>query len=241
MDSLAQGTKIRDLLGSTSAAVAVTFAPEAPHGVPHVSQTAAAGCAYWKAAADGATFYTTASDHYNCAIGAMTHGIPLPPEREDELTSVVGTLLDLDYLRKEELPDIPHLEQQFGVAVYAPLAATPCEPDVVIIRGNAKQIMLAWEAALAAGLPPGGATMGRPACSMIPATIQNGSVWTSLGCIGNRVYTGLQDDELYLTIPGNRVDAFVAKLEVVANANQVLTGYHRDHAQTVHAGATTAS
>jgi len=83
--------------------------------------------------------------------------------------------------------------------------------------------------------------MGRPACSMIPATIQNGSVWTSLGCIGNRVYTGLQDDELYLTIPGNRVDAFVAKLEVVANANQVLTGYHRDHAQTVHAGATTAS
>jgi uncharacterized protein (DUF169 family) len=240
MDSAAQGAKIQEVLGATSAAVAVTFASEPPAGVPHVSRVAAAGCAYWKAAADGESFYTTASDHYNCAVGAMTHGVQLPPERESELTSVVGTLLDLDYLRKEELPNIPHLEQPFGVAVYAPLAATPCDPDVVIIRGNAKQIMLAWEAALAAGLSAGGATMGRPACSMIPATIQSGSVWTSLGCIGNRVYTGLKDDELYFTIPGNQLDAFVSKLEVVANANQVLTGYHREREQTLYAGATNA-
>jgi uncharacterized protein (DUF169 family) len=231
MDFSAISAKIRDHLGETASAVSVAFRPEAPPDVEHVSQTAAAGCAYWKAAADGETFYTIASDHYNCAIGAMTHGVQLPEERQSELSSTVSTFLDLNYIREDEVPNIPQLNGPFGVAVYAPLAQAPCDPDVVIIRGTVRQIMLASEAALAAGVPAGGATLGRPACAMIPATIQGGNVWTSLACIGNRVYTGLRDDELYFSLPGNQLDSFLAKLEVVANANHVLEGYHRARAK----------
>jgi uncharacterized protein (DUF169 family) len=48
----------------------------------------------------------------------------------------------------------------------------------------------------------------------------------SLGCIGNRVYTGLGDDELYFTIPGPRIGAVVERLEAVVHANRELEKYH---------------
>ena len=46
--------------------------------------------------------------------------------------------------------------------------------------------------------------LGRPTCMALPAAMAHGSVISS-GCIGNRVYTGLGDDELYLMIPGPRL------------------------------------
>jgi uncharacterized protein (DUF169 family) len=49
---------------------------------------------------------------------------------------------------------------------------------------------------------------------------------TSLGCIGNRVYTGMGDDELYFTIPGGQVGAVVERLEAVVHANRELETYH---------------
>jgi len=49
---------------------------------------------------------------------------------------------------------------------------------------------------------------------------------TSLGCIGNRVYTGLGDDELYFTIPGPGLAAVVSKLETIVHANNELEAYH---------------
>ena len=50
---------------------------------------------------------------------------------------------------------------------------------------------------------------------------------TSLGCIGNRVYTGLGDDELYFTIPGAKVGEVVERLEAVLHANRQLEQYHQ--------------
>jgi hypothetical protein len=44
--------------------------------------------------------------------------------------------------------------------------------------------------------------MGRPACATSPAVPAGAGAVTSLGCIGNRVYTGRGNDELYFTIPG---------------------------------------
>jgi len=116
--------------------------------------------------------------------------------------------------------------EPFRVAVYAPLAEAPLPPDVVLVRGHARQIMLVAEAARAAGLAGDAAAMGRPACAMIPAVLSGPGGVTSLGCIGNRVYTGLGDDELYFTIPGPRVGDVVERLETVVRANQELEKYH---------------
>ena len=63
--------------------------------------------------------------------------------------------------------------------------------------------------------------------AMIPAVLARPDGVTSLGCIGNRVYTGLGDDELYFTIPGSRVGDVVERLETVLHANRELERYHQ--------------
>ncbi|HSE02772.1 MAG TPA: DUF169 domain-containing protein [Methylomirabilota bacterium] len=215
-----------ELLNLSSPPVAVTFSAVPPPGVPRVAKPGPAGCAYWRQAAAGAVFYTEAADHYNCPVGSYTHGVTLPPERARELEDVVGTMVGLQYIRMEEVGALPRRAEPLRVAVYAPLSEAPVPPDVVMVRGRARQIMLVAEAARAAGLAGDTAAMGRPACAMIPAVLAGSGGVTSLGCIGNRVYTGLGDDELYFTIPGPRVGDVVERLETVVRANQELEKYH---------------
>ena len=227
MDARTAGRRMTELLGLRAAPVAVTFTSAAPAGVPRVAKTGPAGCAYWKQAAEGAVFYTEAADHFNCPVGSYTHGVGLPPERAKELEGVVGTMVGLQYIRMEEIGALPRRTEPFKVAVYAPLAEAPVPPDVVLVRGRARQIMLVAEAARAAGLAGDAAAMGRPACAMIPAVLDRAGAVTSLGCIGNRVYTDLGDDELYFTIPGGRIGDVVERLETVPHANRELEQYHQ--------------
>ena len=227
MDVTMLAATLSGVLGPGSTAVAVTFQASAPAGVARVDRPGPAGCAYWKLAGEGRIFYTEAADHYNCPVGSYTHGIELPAERAAELQQVVGTMVGLEYIRMEEVPAMPRRTAPFGVAVYAPLAEAPVDPDVVIVRGSARQIMLVAEAARAAGLGHEGAALGRPACAMIPEAMSASRGNTSLGCIGNRVYTGLGEAELYFTVPGQRLPELVAKLETIARANRELEHYHR--------------
>ncbi len=102
----------------------------------------------------------------------------------------------------------------------------PCEPDVVLIRGNVKQIMLLSEATQAAGIASGQMTMGRPTCAVLPEAIQSGKVVVSLGCIGNRVYTGAWEDEAYFASPAGLIGAIVETLPAIARANKELESFH---------------
>jgi uncharacterized protein (DUF169 family) len=68
---------------------------------------------------------------------------------------------------------------------------------------------------------------------MIPAAMQSDHGVSSLGCVGNRVYTGLGDNELYFTIPGSKVAQVIEQLEVICNANRALESFHADHAAAV--------
>ena len=235
MDVKHTAAKLSHLLGLRVAPVAVAFRAAAPAGVGRVEQAGPAGCAYWRWAAEGRVFYTEAADHHNCPVGAYTHGVTLPADRARELEGVVGTMVGLQYIRMEEVQTLPRLTAPFGVAVYAPLADAPVDPDVVLVRGTARQIMLVAEAARAAGIGHDGPALGRPACSMIPEAMRAARGNTSLGCIGNRVYTGLGDDELYFTVPGGRLDEVVLKLETIVHANRELEQYHEGRRQTLGA------
>src|SRR5204863_149819 len=146
-------------------------------------------------------------------IGAYTHGVDLPIAQQEELQGVVNTMVSLGYLHMAEVPNIPRRDGRFGVAIYAPLERTPVEPDVVLLCGNAKQMMLLEEAAQSAGVGSNGALMGRPTCAALPAAMQAQRGVASLGCIGNRVYTDMADDELYYALPGKHLAAVVQQLE----------------------------
>lgn len=224
---MSPATQINEILGLRRQAVAVRFQELPPEDLPRIKEAAVSGCAYWKLAAQGQSFYTDAADHYGCPIGAHTHGIDLPDETAQELESVVGTMVDLQYIAVEEVSQIPQVPGPFGVAMYAPLTDANFEPDVVLVCGNAKQMMLLAEAAQLAGLSSDTSMVGRPTCAAIPAVMHSARTATNLGCIGNRVYTDLADDELYFIIAGPQLDTVVEKLATIAQANDALESYHR--------------
>jgi len=216
-----------ELLDLEKSPVAITFCESAPDGNSKIDTAAVSGCTYWKFAAEGQTFYTEASDHYGCPVGAHTHGIDLPAETAQELEGLVTTMVQLEYLDMQEVEGIPRRAEPFAVVLYAPLSDADFEPDVVLVCGDAKQLMLLAEAAHSAGVDCETSMVGRPTCAAIPAVIESGRSATNLGCIGNRVYTGIADDELYFVINGSQFDPVVDRLKVIVNANRELEQFHR--------------
>ena len=71
-------TAIEELLGLQHRPVAAKFQQSAPEGVATIDESAVPGCTHGKFVDEGRTFYTEASDHFGCPIGAPTHGINLP-------------------------------------------------------------------------------------------------------------------------------------------------------------------
>lgn len=221
-------TNLARLLGLSTAPVAISFVAEPPAGLARVAATEPAGCGYWRRASEGEAFYTVAADHKRCVIGAHTHNVPLSAGEQQELAGMLQTMVSLSYLKMAEVPSIPTRRTPLQVAVYAPLGTSPVPPDVVLVRGNARQLMLLSEAAQAAGVAGEGPALGRPTCAILPQALNSGKSAASFGCVGNRVYTGARDDEAYLAIPGAQLAAVEEKLAVIVQANEALEKFHRE-------------
>jgi len=93
-------------------------------------------------------------------------------------------------------------------------------------------VMLLLEAAGAAGIAVQPSMLGRPTCMALPASMSGGAT-VSTGCVGNRVYTDLGDDELYVAILGRDLERMVEALETIVTANETLDAYHRGRRQTL--------
>lgn len=206
--------------------VAVAFLDAEPEGIEKFSASEPAGCSFWRLAAEGRVFYTVPADHFNCAVGSYTHNISLSPEREKEAEQTLKMMFDLGYVRPEEVPQIPRLAKTPSAIVYAPLGEIPVAPDVVLFACKPSSAMLLNEAALRAGKSSGMPPLGRPTCMALPASMQHGAL-LSLGCIGNRVYTGLGEDEMYIFLRGGDLAAVAAALGAITSANSALTDYAR--------------
>lgn len=224
--------RLHDTLNLRRRPVAVTFRAVPPEGVARFVGTEPSGCSFWRVAAGGRTFYTVPRDHHNCAVGSHTHRIGLPPDRAHELDQTLGFMTGLGYLRMEEVPGIPQLPETPGAVIYAPLGDTPVDPDVVLVAGRPAPLMRLLEAALRAGIRASVPFMARPTCMALPAALASG-VTASTGCIGNRVYTDLGDDELYVAIPGRDLARLAAETEIIATANAALSDYHRSRRQAL--------
>jgi uncharacterized protein (DUF169 family) len=60
--------------------------------------------------------------------------------------------------------------------------------------------------------------------------LQSSRPVVSLGCIGNRVYTGLEDGEGYAAIPAAALETVALKLAIIAHANAELEKFRRARA-----------
>ena len=204
-------------------AVAVAFLDAPPEGIEKFAGSEPSGCSFWRLAAAGRSFYTVPEDHFNCALGAYTHAIPLTSVSEKETDHTLKMMFDLGYMKPEEIPQIPILSKTPTAIAYACLGDASFAPDAVLFACKPAGAMLLNEAAVRAGIA-GGAMLGRPTCMALPASVQAGSI-LSLGCVGNRVYTGLGEDELYFVVRGKDLAALADALQVTTGANDALRVY----------------
>ncbi|MGH7264875.1 MAG: DUF169 domain-containing protein [Candidatus Rokuibacteriota bacterium] len=218
--------QLTDALALRRRPVAVAFLPAPPPNVPRFHGREPSGCGFWRLAAEGRTVGTVPQDHANCAIGSYTHNIPLPADRAEELPQT----LDLD--------DPPRLRaagrgargsrgspRRPGAVVYAPLGECPVAPGVILVAGRPGRLMLLYEAAARAGVTPRLPLLGRPSRMALPAAL-TGGVAMSLGCVGNRVYTGLEEDELYVALPGGALARIAGEVDRIVSANAALAEHH---------------
>ena len=224
-------------LGLVRRPVAIAARDAAPAGVEKFNGTVPSGCTFWRLASEGRTFFTVPGDHYNCAIGAYTHNIPLPADREHELSETLGLMAGIGYIRLEEVPGIPRLPTPPVAVVYAPLGDTPVDPDVVLFTGVVGQMMLLQEAAIRAGVAAQVSALGRPTCMSVPTAMALGTV-SSTGCVGNRVYTGLEAGELYVVVPGRDLARVADATATISSANAALLAYHTERRQILTTGST---
>jgi uncharacterized protein (DUF169 family) len=211
-------------------AIAIAFFDSPPPGIPRwEGGPVPAGCVFWEKAMSGQTFYTVASDHYNCAVGSYTHKIALPAERAHELNDTIVFMTQQNYLASAEVPGIPTLARSPGAVAYGPMEGARFKPDVVLVATKPAQAMLIYEAAIKAGAGSAvTSALGRPACAILPLTIASRQTSVSLGCKGNRTFTGLPDEEMYVAIPGDKWDAVLGKLAEAREANAAMETYYRD-------------
>lgn len=70
-------------------------------------------------------------------------------------------------------------------------------------------------------------TLGRPTCMAVAAALAHGVV-ASTGCIGNRVYTEVDEHDLYVAVPGRDLLKVAAEIGTVTMANDTLLMSHQD-------------
>ncbi|HEY7063625.1 MAG TPA: DUF169 domain-containing protein [Chloroflexota bacterium] len=222
--------RFQAVLGLARRPVAVAYRDAVPAGVERFAGSEPSSCSFWRLAGEGRAFATVAADHYNCPIGSYTQNVPLPPERAPELEQTLGLMTEIGYVRMEEVPGIPRLPETPGAIVFAPLGEVPAAPDVVLFVGRPGRLMLLQEAAIRAGAASSLPLLARPTCMALPAALASGVV-VSAGCVGNRVYTDVGEDELYVVVPGRDLARVADALDEVAKANATLADYHGQRRQ----------
>jgi uncharacterized protein (DUF169 family) len=220
------GVDVQDLLGLEHPLVAISFSDPQPQGLKKINETVPSGCVFWFRAFND-EFYTERQDHANCNVGSFTHGFVEPSEVSLDSCADINLMVQANYIALSDFGGVPRMNKPSKYVSYAPLKSTSFEPDVVLFVANAEQAMLVSEAARTIK------TMGKPTCSAIPYAYNEHGIAISLGCITNRVRTGLKPSELIVTVPKSELDKFVTNLRQVVGVNrkveQAVSAMLRNH------------
>jgi uncharacterized protein (DUF169 family) len=225
-------TRAKEILGLRRLPIKIGFLDALPPALARWSEgPVAAGCVFWDRAMEGKSFYTLPSDHWNCAIGSYTHKIGLPADRGSELGATIDFMVETRYMDPSEVAGISTLDRPPAAVAYAPASSEAFKADVVLLAINAAQATLVYEAALKAGITSGpvGAT-SRPSCAILPAAAKTEIVAMSFGCKGNRTFTTLRDEEMYVSVPGTKWDEFLDRLVEVQRSNLTMGKYYQAQA-----------
>jgi uncharacterized protein (DUF169 family) len=215
-------------LGLQHAPIAITFTNDAPATAPLLegdmpapsgdgrTGKVPAGCVFWMKAA-GQTFTTVPADHYNCSVGSVTHG--LKKLEEVMANEDVQGILEAEWVTPEEAMQLPVIRDKYNYVIYGPLADTPVDPDVILLRINAFQGMVINDAFNNMDI------VGKPQCHIIPMAKEQNKIAMSTGCMLSRIRTGMSPHEMTCTIPASRLVEVVDRLEARRKANTAVGAY----------------
>ena len=99
-------------------------------------------------------------------MGSLTHGFVTLEEVAGRAD--MAALLESGWVTMDMIPGIPVVAERPDFVVYGPLAETPVDPDVVLIRMNGKQLMVLADAL------PGLRIEGKPQCHIVAVAKQQG-------------------------------------------------------------------
>jgi uncharacterized protein (DUF169 family) len=223
-----RSAELTSLLGLAAPPIAITFSHSAPAAVapfdaPMPEPTATgrtgrvpAGCVFWMRAADR-TFTTVPEDHANCSVGMLTHG--LHDLRSAARGEDTATLVESGWITSAAAATIPVVEERHEHITYGPLAETPFDPDVVLLRINGRALMVLMDAY------PGLRVEGKPQCHIVAVAKQQGEVAVSAGCALSRSRTGMPAGEMTCAIPAARLDAALDTIRATADTDATVARY----------------
>ncbi len=220
--------RLQQALSLAAPPIAITFSESAPEGVVAFDAPmpeplpdgrtgrVPAGCVFWMHATER-TFSTVKADHGNCSVGSLTHGFATLDDVAGN--SDVAALLETGWVTMDMVPQIPVVTKAPGAVTYGPLAETPTDPSVVLLRVNGKQMMVLSDAV------PGLRIEGKPQCHIVAIAKEQGEIAASVGCALSRVRTGMEATEMTCAIPAARVAGVIDAIEANAVADAAVARY----------------
>src|SRR3954453_4160092 len=219
---------LQELLGLAVLPVAIAFISHVPAGIERIQRTTpprtaegrtgavAASCVFWIEGTQG-VFATTAEDHGNCSVGALTHGFKTMAEIAHNAD--VAALCETGWVTPEAVAKIAVVREKPTSVVYGPLRDMSVEPSVILLRLNGKQQMLLHDAW------PSLRFEGKPQCHIIPIAKESGEIAVSVGCMLSRVRTGMSNNEVTCAVPVSRLSSLIEHLRVARAADNAVAAY----------------
>jgi len=209
--------------------VAIAFSQRRPDGLPAFSafgragddgaghEAAVASCVFW-VQGEGRAFATVPDDH-GCSIGRVTHGLAGPEEAAG--ADDVAALERAGWLDPCAVSSLPAVSVRPGAITYGPLGNLPegVEPDVVLLRVNARQLMVLSDAL------PELSVEGKPQCHIVALAKERATPAASVGCALSRVRTGMAPEEMTCALPAAGLEDAVGRIATAAETATAVARY----------------
>jgi uncharacterized protein (DUF169 family) len=164
-----------------------------------------------------ATFNTVPEDHFNCSVGSYTHGLKTLQDVAGNRD--VAALMESGWVDENAVMGIPFITERPGAIAYGPLAQTPVDPDVVLLRLNPRSLMILRDAY------PDLQIEGKPQCHIVAIAKENQNLAASVGCMLSRVRTGMPNTEMTCAIPASRMSEVVERVGATAKVDATVGRY----------------
>ena len=234
MDNTKINQEITSAFGLDIPPIAMAFVDDQPQGVESIEGEFPSFCTFWRIAEEK-TFYASADKHFNCPIGAMVLGFEMPKEVQEQLGGLVKKMCECSYLSEDEPANIPTLTEKKAGVVYGSLKDFPVEPQLVMMWLKPSQAMIfnevlgccKWSESMQS------MALGRPACAVVPTTLNKSPFGMSLGCAGMRTFTEISDEHILATLNFKEIDSFLTSLQTTLSANKEMKEFYLDHKKNI--------